>query len=381
MSHRNALEAAKRILSRETLLESDAEAIGGKEEMDMQGKKSYVPDEDSTKQVMDEEDDDFDFDMEEEDEFDIDDLEEESDEEEKMEEEDEEELDEESDEEDEEELDEEEDYDDLEEEEEDEEELEEESDEEKMEEEEDYDEDEMKEHMAALFGGRKLSETFKKKAVTIFTTAVNEKVNKKAKKIHERYNKQYRRKVRSISEKLNKQVNSYLKYVVKEWADENRIAIEHGIKNEIAESFIHDLKGLFERHNISVPNEQYDLLEQARKDNESLNARLNAIIESNVELTEKVDSLKKKIIINEACEGLTFTEAERLRSLAKNVSYDDVNDLRMKISVIKESYFGDKPVISEERETASSDSVFIDESWNSNMRKYMESISRTAPKK
>lgn len=362
MSHRNAIEVAKKILAKEALLEeSDAKAIGGKEEMDMTGGKSYVPDEDSEDEIMDEEDElELEEEMEDEDELDeeMDDDEEELDEE--MEDEDEDELEEEMD-----------DEGELEEEMEDEDEL----------EEEDYDEDEMKEHMAALFGGQKLSEDFKKKAVTIFTAAVNEKVNKKAKNIHERYNKQYRRKVRSISEKLNKQVNSYLKYVVKEWADENRIAIEHGIKNEIAESFIHDLKGLFERHNISVPNEQYDLLEEARKDNESLNARLNAIIESNVELTEQVDELKKNIIINEACEGLTFTEAERLRSLSENVSYDDVEDLKMKISVLKESYFGDQTVISEEKEVADNGTTLLDENYDANMRRYMESISRIAPKK
>ena len=368
MSHRNAINAAKKILEKEALLEeSDAKAIGGKEEMDMQGKKSYVPDEDSTEEIMDEEDElDLDMDdMEEEYGEDEEELEEESDEEELEEEEDEEELEEESDEE---EL----------EEESDEEELEEEEDEEKMEEEEDYDEDEMKEHMAALFGGRKLSETFKKKAVTIFTAAVNEKVNKKAKNIHERYNRKYRRKVRSISEKLNKQVNSYLKYVVKEWADENKIALEHGIKNEITESFINDLKGLFTRHNISVPEEKYDMLEEARSEIRSLHERLNTIIESNIELTHIVEDLEKNNIINEACNDLTFTEAERLRSLAENISSDDLNDFEMKISVLRESYFGDQKVISEEVETTDNP---ISESYDSNMRRYLESISKLAPKK
>ena len=337
MSHRNAIDAAKKILEREALLESDAEAIGGKEEMDMQGKKSYVPDEDSTDEIMDEED-----------EFDLDDMEESEDYEDEMSEEDEEEL-------------------------------EEESDEEKMEEEEDYDEDEMKEHMAALFGGRKLSETFKKKAVTIFTTAVNEKVNKKAKRIHERYNKKYQRKVRSISEKLNRQVNSYLKYVVKEWANENKIALEQGIKNEITESFISDLKLLFTTHNISVPNEKYDILESAREEIKSLHSRLNAVIESNVELTSIVEDLERNNIIGNACDGLTFTEAERLRSLAENISANNLDDFEMKVSVIRESYFDDKKVIREDK--IHGESEVINETSNPNMRRYLESISKTAPKK
>jgi hypothetical protein len=194
----------------------------------------------------------------------------------------------------------------------------------------------------ALTKDEDLSEDFKSKAATIFEAAVKSKINDAKKKMHASYEEKLKEEVETTKSELVEKVDSYLNYVVEEWMQENKLAIERGIKGEIAEDFISGLKKLFEDHYIDVPDEKYDVLEDQASKIEDLEKKLNEQIEKNVEQNKAIGELKRQDIIDEASKDLADTAKEKFNKLAEEVEFSNEEDFSTKVSTIKESYFGAK---------------------------------------
>ena len=194
----------------------------------------------------------------------------------------------------------------------------------------------------ALVKDEDLSEEFKSKAATIFEAAVNSKVKEAKKKMMAGYEEKLKEESEKAKGELVEKVDSYLAYVVEEWMKENELALERGIKGEIAEDFISGLKKLFEEHYISVPDEKYDVLEDQASKIESLEKKLNEEIEKNVELNKENSEQKRTSIVAEMGEDLAETSKEKFNKLAEEVEYKNEEDFKAKVATIKESYFGAK---------------------------------------
>mgnify|MGYP003119884937 CR=1 FL=1 len=194
----------------------------------------------------------------------------------------------------------------------------------------------------ALVGDSDLSEEFKQKAATIFEAAIKAKVKAESQRLEGEYETKLQENTESHKAELVEKVDSYLNYVVEEWMQENKIAIERGIKGEIAEDFIGGLKKLFEDHYIDVPDEKYNVLEDQASKIEDLEKKLNEEIEKNVELNKSNGELKKEEIIAKSSEDLTDVETEKFNKLAEEVEYSNEEDFTSKVKTIKDSYFGKK---------------------------------------
>jgi hypothetical protein len=194
----------------------------------------------------------------------------------------------------------------------------------------------------ALVGDSDLSEEFKQKAATIFEAAIKAKVKEESQRLQGEYETKLAEDTQTHKAELVEKVDSYLNYVVEEWMQENKIAIERGIKGEIAEDFIGGLKKLFEDHYIDVPDEKYNVLEDQASKIEDLEKKLNEEIQKNVELNKSNGELKKEEIIKKSSEDLTDVEAEKFNKLAEEVEYSSEEDFTTKVKTIKESYFGKK---------------------------------------
>jgi len=213
----------------------------------------------------------------------------------------------------------------------------------------------MKEHMDALFGGEDLSEDFRNKASVIFESAISERVEAQTAELQEQYDARLAEELETVTNELTTKLDDYLNYVVKEWAEENEIAIEHGLKNEISESFISGLRELFESHNISIPEEKFDALETANSRVEELEGKLQEQLEKNIELVKISENLEREQAFVSACEGLTDTEVEKFKSLSEGIEFDDNAQYVDKLNILKESYFGENTIVSEEKIEESSD--------------------------
>ena len=194
----------------------------------------------------------------------------------------------------------------------------------------------------ALVGDSDLSEEFKQKAATIFEAAIKAKVKEESQRLQGEYETKLKEDTETHKAELVEKVDSYLNYVVEEWMQENKIAIERGIKGEIAEDFIGGLKKLFEDHYIDVPDEKYNVLEDQASKIEDLEKKLNEEIEKNVELNKSNGELKREDIAKAVSADLTDVEKEKFNKLAEEVEYSNEEDFTSKVKTIKESYFGKK---------------------------------------
>ena len=198
-----------------------------------------------------------------------------------------------------------------------------------------------------------LSEEFKDKAATIFATAVKTRIKEQTKILEAKYEEKLSTEKETIKEAMTEKVDSYLNYVVEEWMKENELAVERGIRTEIAEDFITGLKDLFKEHYIDVPEEKYNVLDDLTNQNKKLEAKLNEQIEKNVDLTKKVSNADRSSIVAEISDDLAETEKEKFTSMAENVEYDSAEKFREKLETIKESYFPKKKI----EESSSKDDV------------------------
>src|SRR6056300_920373 len=235
----------------------------------------------------------------------------------------------------------------------------------------------VKEHVDALVAGDdSLSEEFKQKAATVFEAAIKSKVKDIAEEIEADYNKKFEEETSKAKDELVEKVDSYLAYVVEEWMKENELALERGIKGEIAEDFISGLKKLFEDHYIDVPDEKYNVLEDQASKIEELNKKLNESIEKNVELSKENGKYVRQSIIDEASKELAETQKEKFNKLAEEIDYKNEEDFRGKVSTIKESYFGKKDS-SGEIDDVAADSNPLNEDLSNAMAAYSAAISKT----
>lgn len=194
----------------------------------------------------------------------------------------------------------------------------------------------------ALVGDSDLSEEFKQKAATIFEAAIKAKVKEESQRLQGEYETKLKEDTEAHKADVVEKVDSYLNYVVEEWMQENKIAIERGIKGEIAEDFIGGLKKLFEDHYIDVPDEKYNVLEDQASKIEDLEKKLNEEIEKNVNQNKTIGELKREDIAKAVSENLTDVEKEKFNKLAEEVEYSNEEDFTTKVKTIKESYFGKK---------------------------------------
>jgi hypothetical protein len=192
----------------------------------------------------------------------------------------------------------------------------------------------------ALVGDSDLSEEFKQKAATIFEAAIKAKVKEESQRLQGEYETKLKEDTEAHKADVVEKVDSYLNYVVEEWMQENKIAIERGIKGEIAEDFIGGLKKLFEDHYIDVPDEKYNVLEDQASKIEDLEKKLNEEIEKNVTSHKTIGELKREDIAKAVSEDLTDVEKEKFNKLAEEVEYSNEEDFTTKVTTIKESYFG-----------------------------------------
>ena len=229
------------------------------------------------------------------------------------------------------------------------------------------------EHVDALMNGEgDLSEEFKRKAATVFEAAVKSKIRDEVVRLEEEYKTELDESIEETKVELSEKVDTYLNYVVEEWMKENELAVERGLKGEIAEDFISGLKTLFEDHYVDIPDEKYDVLEAQSEKITELEGKLNETIETVVTLRKDNGSLVRDKAISEATEDLADTEIEKFKSLTDDVEFTDESSFKEKLGTLKESYFPKtKPVETQtidDVETGNAQDVDTTGSMNSYMR-------------
>jgi hypothetical protein len=240
------------------------------------------------------------------------------------------------------------------------------------------DEVDVQSQLNSIFG-EELSEEFKTKATSIFEAAVIARVNNEMEKVTAKLEEQNAEQLLEFKETIVEKVDSYLNYVVEQWMEENQLAVESGLRTEIAEEFMSGLKNLFKEHYIEVPEEKYDVLGELQSKTEELEAKLNEAIEGNIAASKELAELKAAKIIEEQTKGLADTEVEKLKKLVEGVDFENEELYREKVGVIKENYFPKAPKNSPEKVLVEESAANGNSSFSSNdpMAKYMSAISRS----
>lgn len=229
----------------------------------------------------------------------------------------------------------------------------------------------------ALVKDEGLSEEFKSKTATIFEAAVKRKITEARERLNAEFDKKLNEEVESHKEKLSEKVDTYLTYVVEEWMKENSIAIERGIKGEIAEDFITGLKKLFEDHYIDVPDEKYNVLEDQSNKIANLEEQLNKEIQKNAEFVKENSKYKRSDIINEVASDLAETQKEEFGKLSEEVEYSNEEEFKSKLTTIKEAYFGKKESTGDIDDVTAGDTQDLSPELNNAMAAYSAAISKT----
>ena len=230
----------------------------------------------------------------------------------------------------------------------------------------------------ALVSGEELSEEFRVKAATIFEAAVTARVNEESKALQEAFEESLTEEVEKIKTDLAEKVDDYVSYATKQWIEENALAVEHGIKNEMAESFFNGLKDLYVEHNFTVPEEKFNLLDGMTGELDEMEKKLNEQIDTNIALQKRIGEYSKMEIVNDAATGLAETQKEKLASLAEGVEFENEEDFRNKIETIKESYFTRKAEIAEEAKepTEEASQPLVESTVSGTMGKYVDALAR-----
>ena len=232
------------------------------------------------------------------------------------------------------------------------------------------------EDVAALVAGEELSEEFKEKAKTILESAIKSKVVQIKETLEAEYDEKLLEEVEEIKGALNERVDSYLEYVADEWFAENQLAVESGLKEELTESFMTGLKGLFEEHYVSIPEEKYDVLESMVEKLDDMETKLNEQIEKNVSLNQRLAGATADSIFDSVSEGLADTQKEKLASLSESVEFESETEYREKLETLKESYFPTaKAPTTAKTETLSEGMEAAPESHSASMAAYLKSMS------
>jgi hypothetical protein len=252
-------------------------------------------------------------------------------------------------------------------------------------------EDEMKEEfdieedVNALLEGEELSEEFQEKARTIFEAAIRSKVFEIKEDLQSQYESALIEEVASIRSELVERVDAYLEYVADEWIAENALAIEHGLKTEMTESFLQGMRGLFEDHYVTIPEDRYDVIESMVDKLDEMEEKLNEQIQRNVALNRRLAESVADVIFADVTEGLALSQKDKLASLAENVEFDSEENYREKLVTLRESYFptrstGTQKDFSENLSEDVSYGENLSESVSPIMEAYLQTLSRVSKK-
>jgi hypothetical protein len=200
----------------------------------------------------------------------------------------------------------------------------------------------VQEDIDALIAGEELSEEFQEKARTIFEAAINAKVAQIKEQLEAENAEKFAEEVAAAKESLAERVDSYLEYVSDEWFEENALSVESGLKTEMTESFLAGMKGLFEEHYVTIPEDKYDVLESMVEKLDDMETKLNEQIEKNITLNGRLAESVADSVLDQVSEGLASTQKEKLASLSESVEFESEEQYRGKLETLKESYFNSK---------------------------------------
>jgi hypothetical protein len=218
-----------------------------------------------------------------------------------------------------------------------------------------------------------LSEAFKEKVAIIFEANVKMKIAEELDRLEEQYAIQLEEEVNTIKEDLVEKVDSYLNYVVEQWVEENKLAIQSGLRAEIAEDFMSGLKALFQESYVDIPESKVDLVDELHSSVEELSAKLNEAVDTILEQNQAIEEFQREEVLREASRDLADTQVEKLRTMVEGYDFDD--DFANKVATIKESIFSKKAtVVSEEVEENGAETVEISET----MSRYLSAIRKTS---
>ena len=234
----------------------------------------------------------------------------------------------------------------------------------------------MDEDVNALLGGEELSEEFREKAKVVFEAALNSKVKEIQEALETQYATQLEEAKEELKTSLVERVDSYLEYVCEEWMTENELAVEHGIKSEMTESFLSGMKELFEEHYVTIPEDKYDVLESMVEKLDEMETKLNEQIDKNIGLNKRLAESSAQDVLTQVSSGLAETQKEKLASLAESVEFESEEEYREKLETLKESYFSRTAPAAKTQSTQTlSEGVdSTDASTSSTMETYLRSL-------
>ncbi len=225
-----------------------------------------------------------------------------------------------------------------------------------------------------------LSEEFKEKTAVIFEAAIKSKLAEEIDRLEEKYNEELEAEINSTKEDLVEKVDSYLNYVVENWMEENKLAVQTGLRTEIAENFMNNLKDLFTESYIEVPESKVDLVDDLADQVAELEESLNATTASAIEMAEELEAYKREAIIQEASRDLADTQVEKLKSLVNDIDFDNEETFAEKVATVKESYFAKTKAVSESADFESDDEDGETVEVSGSMAQYISALNRTSKK-
>ena len=238
----------------------------------------------------------------------------------------------------------------------------------------------VEEDIKALLDGEELSEEFQDKARTIFEAAIKSKVSEMKEELSKEFEQALIEEVASIKEEIEDRTDAYLEYVADEWLQENELAVEHGIKTEMTESFLKGMKSLFEDHYVSIPEEKYDVINNMVDKLDEMENKLNEQINKNIALNKRLAESVSDVILADVSEGLALSQKDKLASLAKNVEFDSEETYREKLGTLRESYFPSASTPRDHSETISEGTEAPQAAPSGLMESYLQTMDRVSKK-
>ena len=231
------------------------------------------------------------------------------------------------------------------------------------------------EDVSALIDGEELSEEFKTKAATIFEAAVKSKISKIRKQLRDESKKDSEDRTEAMQKEMTEKMDEYMNYVVKEWMEENKLAVEQGVRNEVTESFISGLKKLFEEHYIDVPSEKEDVFESLVQEVAELETKLDEQTQKHMDTAKELNTYKAKDMFHEITDGMVATDIEKMKELTEDVDYESDEQYKEKLNIIKNSYFKSDKKLDDNKKTAGTNKKIADGTSDASMDSVMSAIS------
>ena len=232
----------------------------------------------------------------------------------------------------------------------------------------------------ALLEGEELSEDFKAKATTIFEAAIKSKIGEMKEELKGEYEKSLAEEVSAMKEVLEDRTDAYLEYIAQEWMEENALAVEHGLKTEMTDSFLKGMKSLFEDHYVTIPEEKYDVINNMVDKLDEMENKLNEQINKNIALNKRLAESVSDVILADVSEGLALSQKDKLASLAKNVEFDSEETYREKLGTLRESYFPSASAPRDHSETISEGTEAPQAAPSGLMESYLQTMNRVSKK-